>query len=48
MPAGVVGPEGHLLPIAIERTQLGSERGLDDVEIEHAAIFLELECPECQ
>ncbi|WP_157084954.1 hypothetical protein [Hydrogenophaga palleronii] len=43
MPAGVEGPEGHRLPNAIERTQLCSERRLDDVEIEHAGIFLELE-----
>lgn len=43
MPAGVVGPEGHRLPIAIERTQLCSERSFEGVEMEHAAIVLELE-----
>jgi len=48
MPAGVVGPEGHCLPMTIERTQLGSERGLDEVEIGHARIVLEGDCPECQ
>lgn len=43
LPAGVVGPEGHRLPIAIERTQLCSERSFEGVEMEHAAIVLELE-----
>ena len=48
VPAGVAGPEGHRLPIAIERAQLCSERRLDDIEIEHVGIFLELDCPERQ
>jgi hypothetical protein len=48
MPAGVVGPEGRRLPMTIERTQLGSELGLDAVEMGHAGIFREWDCPERQ